>query len=160
MCTCSICKSKICICSKENIQFLIFLKNISFLAQISFSDHLLSDVCLSVFCLSVRLSVNFSHFHLLLQDHWANFNQTWHKVSPGEGDSSMFKWRAKQGECNWEIIKINWQLLKIFFSRTTGPFSTKLCTKHPWVKMIQVFFSNEGSRSSQRGDNCKILRII
>ena len=58
-------------------------------AQVSFSDHL-SSVCLSV-CLSVRPSVNFSHFHLLLQNHWANFNQTWHKASLGEGDSSLFK---------------------------------------------------------------------
>ena len=33
-------------------------------AQVSFSDHLLSVVCLSV-C----PSVNFSHFHLLLQNH-------------------------------------------------------------------------------------------
>ena len=31
----------------------------------------------------------------------------------------------------------------IFFSRTTGPISTKLGTKHPWVKGIQVC-SNEG----------------
>ena len=43
---------------------------------------------------SVCLSVNFSHFHLLLQNHWANFNQTWHKASLGKGDSSLFKWRA------------------------------------------------------------------
>ena len=58
-------------------------------AQVSFSDHLSSVVCLSV-----RLSVNFSHFHLLLQNHWGKFNQTWHKASLGEGDSSLFKWRA------------------------------------------------------------------
>ena len=38
---------------------------------------------------SVCPSVNFSHFHLLLQNHWANFNQTWHKASLGEGDSSL-----------------------------------------------------------------------
>ena len=43
---------------------------------------------------SVCPSVNFSHFHLLLQNHWANFNQTWHKASLGEGDSSLIKWRA------------------------------------------------------------------
>ena len=50
-------------------------------AQVSFSDHLSSVVCLSVclsvrpsVCLSVCLSVIFSHFHLLLQNHWANFN--------------------------------------------------------------------------------------
>ena len=28
----------------------------------------------------VVIVVNFSHFHLLLQNHWANFNQTWHKA--------------------------------------------------------------------------------
>ena len=40
---------------------------------------------------SFHLSVNFSHFHLLLQNHWVNFNQTWHKASLGEGNSSLFK---------------------------------------------------------------------
>ena len=39
-------------------------------AQVSFSDQFLSVVCPSV-C----LSVNFSHCHLLLKNHWANFNQ-------------------------------------------------------------------------------------
>ena len=32
--------------------------------------------------------------NLLLQNHWANFNQTWHKASVGEGDSCLFKRRA------------------------------------------------------------------
>ena len=50
-----------------------------------------SSVRLSV---SVRPSVNFSYFRLLLKNHYANFNQTWHKASLGEGDSSLFKWRA------------------------------------------------------------------
>ena len=43
---------------------------------------------------SVCPSVNFSYFRLLLQNHWANFNQTCHKASLGEGNSSLFKWRA------------------------------------------------------------------
>ena len=30
--------------------------------------------------------------NLLLQNHWANFNQTWLWASLGEGDSSFFKW--------------------------------------------------------------------
>ena len=30
----------------------------------------------------------------LLQNHWANFNQTWHKASIGKVDSSSFKERA------------------------------------------------------------------
>ena len=48
--------------------------------QASFSDCL-SSVCPSVY---------FSHF-LLLQNHWTNFNKTWHKASLGEGYSSLFK---------------------------------------------------------------------
>jgi hypothetical protein len=50
-------------------------------AQVSYSDRRLSVVRLSV-----RLSVcKLLHFRLLLQNHWANFNQTWHKSSLGEG---------------------------------------------------------------------------
>ena len=40
-------------------------------AQVSFSDRLSSVVCLSV-----RPSVNFSYFQLLLKNHWDNLNQT------------------------------------------------------------------------------------
>ena len=79
----------------------VFFSSPELKTQVSFSDHLSFVVCLSV-RLSVRpsvrpsvcLSVNFSHFHLLLFNHWANFTQTWHKASLGEGDSSLFKWRA------------------------------------------------------------------
>ena len=42
----------------------------------------------------VIIVVNFSHFCLLLQNHRANFNQTWHNVSLGKWDSSLFKGRA------------------------------------------------------------------
>jgi hypothetical protein len=58
-------------------------------AQLSFSDRLSSvglAICLSVFKLF--------HFLLLLQNHWTNFKQTWHKSSLGEGDSSVFKGRG------------------------------------------------------------------
>ena len=44
---------------------------------------------------------------------------------------------------NYKIVKIHLRNLKIFFSRTAGPISTNLGTKHPWVKGIQVC-SNEG----------------
>ena len=44
---------------------------------------------------------------------------------------------------NHEIVKNTLTKLNIFFSRTTEPISTKLGTKHPWVKGIQVC-SNEG----------------
>jgi hypothetical protein len=54
-------------------------------AQVSFSDRLLSGVRLSV-CKHL-------HFWLLLENRWTNFNQTWHKSSLGEGNSSLFKGR-------------------------------------------------------------------
>ena len=47
--------------------------------------------------------------------------------------------------------------LFIFFSRTTGLISTKLSTKHPWAKGIQVC-SNEGP-PFPKGDNYKIAKI-
>ena len=68
------------------ILYLVFSSH-ELKAQMSISDYLSSDVCLSV-----RLSVNFSHFRLLLQNHSANFNQIWHNASLGEGNSSLLKW--------------------------------------------------------------------
>ena len=66
---------------KQNEPTLIF-SSPELKAQVSFPDHLSFIVC---------LSVNFSHFLPLLQNHWTNFNQNWHKVSPSDGDSSLFK---------------------------------------------------------------------
>ena len=55
--------------------------NHPFLAHLSWKLKwaFLSTCCPS----SVCLSVNFSYFWLLLQNHWANFSQTWHKASLG-----------------------------------------------------------------------------
>ena len=55
----------------------------------------------------VGVVVNFSHFHLLLQNHWANFNQTWHKASSGEGDCSNEGPRPFPRGDNYEIAKIH-----------------------------------------------------
>ena len=55
-------------------------------------------------------------------------------------DSRLFKGRVisfPRGDNN-VIAKIHRQHLKIFFSRTVGPTSTKLGTKNPWVEGIQV----------------------
>ena len=102
---------------------------------------------LPVFHLPVPLSVNFPHFHLLLQNHWVNFNQTWHKASLGEGDSSLFYRRAFY--C--EVVKIHW--------RTTGLISTSHPLKHPWMKEIQISL-NGGPYPFSRGDNYnKIVKI-
>ena len=59
---------------------------------------------------------------------------------------------------NYEIAKIHLWNIKIFFSKTTWPISTKLGTKHPWVKGICVC-SNEGSCPFPRGDNYSIVKI-
>ena len=54
--------------------------------------------------------------------------------------------------------KIHWRNLKIFISRTTGPISTKLGTKHPWVKGNLVY-TNEGPCPFPREENHKIAKI-
>ena len=56
---------------------------------------------------------------------------------------------------NYEIAKIYWWNLKIFFSKTTRPISTKLSIKHPWVKGIQISL-NKGLDPFSRGDNYEI----
>ena len=106
--------------------------------------------------MSVVVVVNFSHFRLLLQNHWASSTKlgTMHPWVKGIQVCSI------EGPCpfprgdNYEIAKIHWKNLKIFFSKTTEPISTKLGTMHPWVKGIQ-FCSNEGPRTFPRGDNFK-----
>ena len=86
-------------------------------AQVSFSD------CLS----SVRPSVNCSHFYFL-QNHWANFYQTWHiSVSLGDRDSSLFKWTATTfSRGDNDIAKIHWRNLKIFSRELQGQYQTNM----------------------------------
>jgi hypothetical protein len=65
---------------------------LSFLAHLSWK---LKWAILIARCPSVRPSVcKLLHFRLLLQNHWANFNQTWHKSSLGGGDYKLLKWRG------------------------------------------------------------------
>ena len=74
-----------------------------------------------------RPSINFSHFHLLIENHGANSNQMltkypwvkWIQVCSSEGQRSFP--RAD----NYKITKIHWRNLKIFFTRTAVPISTK-----------------------------------
>ena len=47
----------------------------------------------------------------------------------------------------------------VFFSRTTGPISTKLSTNYPLVKQIMIFFINWRSMFFfPRGNNNKIAK--
>ena len=62
---------------------------------------------------------------------------------------------SNEGPCpfprgdNYEIVKIHWRNLKIVFSRTTGPISTRIGTMHTWVKSIPVC-SNEDQFDSHK----------
>ena len=106
------------------------------------------------------VGLNFSHFHLLLQNHWANFSQTWQKASLGEGNSNFLKWRAllySKGRLLWNSKKYIDEIKKIF-SRTPRSISAKLGTMHPWAKEIQIC-SNEGPHPFPRGDNYPIGKI-
>ena len=60
---------------------------------------------------------------------------------------------------NYEIAKIHLGNLKNVFSRTTEPISTKLGTKFPWVKGIQVY-SDERLHPFPRGNNNKKQKYI
>ena len=72
----------------------LFCRSVSLFLHISFQNILtnlswklkwafLIACCLLSVYPSVCLSVNFSHFHLLLLKHWASFNQTLHTASLG-----------------------------------------------------------------------------
>ena len=108
----------------------------------------------------VGVFVNFSLFHFHLQNHWANFNQTLHMHPWLKGIQFCLNEKPRpflRGD-NQEIVKIHWRNLKIFFSRTTGPISTKLGTKYLWDKGIKLC-SNEGPWPFPWVDNYEIAKI-
>jgi hypothetical protein len=41
-----------------------------------------------------NVKMGWGHLKIFSRNNWANFNQTWHKSSLGEGDSSFFKERG------------------------------------------------------------------
>ena len=61
--------------------------------------------------------------------------------------------RGRRRCCRYNINLFN----ILFFSRTTGPISTKLDTKHPWVQGIHVC-KNEGPHPFSGDDNNKIAK--
>jgi hypothetical protein len=132
-------------------------------AQVSFSDHRLSVVRLSVYpsiCLSVYPSVNFYIFDFFSRTTGPiltrlGTNHPWGEgiqVCSNEGDHL-----SPRGD-NSKRVKMHWKFLKIFFSRTSRPNSIKLNTHYPWVKGIQVC-SNKGPSLLQRGDNYKNVKM-
>jgi hypothetical protein len=128
------------------------MKNILFLAHLSWK---LKWAFLIYSLVVHHLSLcELLYFRLLLQSHWANFNQTWHKSSFGGGDSKLFKWKdfsCPRGN-NSKRVKIQWKFLKI--SRTRRPILLKLGTNHPCLKGILNCWLKEPS-PLQGGDSDK-----
>ena len=83
------------ICEWQGVSLVRFTH--SFLAHLSWRLKwaFLIKICpLFLVIVVVIVVINFSHFHLLLQNHCANFKQTCYNASLGEGDSSLLKWKA------------------------------------------------------------------
>lgn len=75
---------------KKNQSALLMCINI-----FSSSEILWSPICLASVYLSVRCSVPYvCNLFTFFQDHWANFNKTWHQPSFGEGNSNLWKWNS------------------------------------------------------------------
>ena len=85
--------------------------------------------------------IDFSHFHLLIQDNRVNFNQPWLKKFLDRGNYSEIR------------AKLHWWHSKIYFSISAGPIWIKLGAKHPWVKLILCSIIHARPRSFSRIEN-------
>ena len=97
-----------------------------------------------IFVLSVRMSECLSsHFHLLHQNHRANFNQTWHKAFLRE-INSKFKWIRghtlfPRGD-NCKIVNIYWRLQKSLSPEPLGS-SQMNSSLFQWITFITNEFN-------------------
>ena len=107
----------------------------------------ISQLSVIVVVVVIVVLVNFSHFHLLLKNHWVNFSQPWHKTSLGKGKQVY----SNEGPCpfprgdKYKIAKLHWKNFKVFSSRTTGPISTKPANrfkkkKNWWIWKIYKWY--------------------
>ena len=78
--------------------------------------------------------------NLILQNNWVNFNHTWHKVSLGEGDSSLFKWRVTPF-----LVHLTWEPNWAFLS-TCRPSSVSPSV-YPSVYLKLFTFSSSSPES-------------
>jgi hypothetical protein len=71
----------------------------------------------------VKIHQFFFKKNLLLQNQQAKINQTWNKLSFGEENSSLFKYRARSISKggNHRNVRKGWGHLKILFLRTMKP---------------------------------------
>jgi hypothetical protein len=127
--------------------YLAFISSPEMKAQVSFSDH----TCPSVRPTVWRLCAGLLHFRLL-QNHWANFNQSWLKSSLGKDDSEWCKWRTTPLIMidNSKRIKIYWKSFKNLLQNHQANF-TKTCYKLSLVKgNLQLYKSRDWSFSKGR----------
>ena len=80
-------------CSAGDYSCTLFLAHLSRRLKWAIAVHFHpSSVVRRASCVVRRAScVNFLHFHLLLENAWLDFNQTWQESSLGVGDSTLFK---------------------------------------------------------------------
>jgi hypothetical protein len=64
----------------------------------------------------------------------------------------------KRGD-NHKNVKIGWDLIDIFSSRTTGPILTKLGTNHHWEEGFEFVQMKRIYCPSPRGGNSKRVKI-
>ena len=99
---------------------------------------------------------------LLLQNPLANYNQTWLKNVFGEGDSNLFKRKARpfsMKEINDRVKSDALTPLKVF-SKIPAPISTKLYFRKASLGERDTYISLKGRLCPfPRGDNVDILKI-
>ena len=130
----------------------MFLSHLSW-KLLSFSDQMLSVVRLSV-CKLFTFSTSSPESLLQFQQNFAQSIFGWR----GFKFAHMKDYVLFQGE----IIAKMWNSIEniqiFFFSRTIGPISTKIGTKHLWIKGILVY-SYEGPCPFPRGENSKNVKF-
>ena len=125
-------------CLQKNVHFLkqhvIFLAHLSrrlkwaFLIKICPLSVVVVVVVVVVAVVVFVVVVNFSHFHLLLQNHWANFNQIWHNAPLVKGIQGCSNERTHpfpRGD-NYKKAKINCWIKKTSSPEPLGQFQPNL----------------------------------
>jgi glucuronate isomerase len=98
--------------------------------------------------------------NLLPQNNWANFNQTWHKSSLEEGDSSLFKRLGlsfSKGGDNSKRVKNTLKILKnLLLQNQQAKFNQTL---YKLSLSERNSSSNKGPGPFQGGDNHKNVKM-
>ena len=89
--------------------------------------------------------------YLLFQNHWANFNQTWHITFQGEWNYSLFKLSTttfSKGKLLWNSGNTSRKIKIVSSMQNNRPISFKLGAMY-FCTSVTVFFSNNRPFNSQ-----------